>query len=155
VVFYLNLAMIFASAFCLIWDRNPAAFANLPVPGGGPGEIATMLYFSFATLTTTGYGDIVPVDPFARSLANLEAVLGQFYLAERSRASSRSSWKTGGAADRGCSPSPGPVAAIMRRHRREPSDGLGPSRRNLREARLSSPFGRRAERGVPPVKDRV
>jgi hypothetical protein len=32
-------------------------------------------------LTTTGYGDIVAVDPLARSLANLESVLGQFYLA--------------------------------------------------------------------------
>ena len=40
-----------------------------------------MCYFSLATLTTTGYGDIVPLHPFARSLANLEAVLGQFYLA--------------------------------------------------------------------------
>jgi hypothetical protein len=39
------------------------------------------LYFSLTTLTTTGYGDIVPVDPFARSLANLEAVIGPFYLA--------------------------------------------------------------------------
>jgi hypothetical protein len=40
-----------------------------------------MLYFSLTTLTTTGYGDIVPLDPFARSLANLESVIGQFYLA--------------------------------------------------------------------------
>jgi hypothetical protein len=48
---------------------------------GGPEEVATMLYFSLPTLTTTGYGDIVPVDPFARSLANLESVLGQFFLA--------------------------------------------------------------------------
>ena len=39
-----------------------------------------MLYFSFTTLTTTGYGDIVPVDPLARSLASFEAVLGQFYV---------------------------------------------------------------------------
>ena len=39
-----------------------------------------MLYFSITTLTTTGYGDIVAVDPFARSLANLESVLGLFYL---------------------------------------------------------------------------
>jgi Ion channel len=39
------------------------------------------MYFSLTTLTTTGYGDIVPVDPFARSLANLESVLRQFYLA--------------------------------------------------------------------------
>jgi hypothetical protein len=80
-VLYLNLAMIFAPAFSPIWDRNTNAFANLPAPTGGPGEIATMLYFSFTTLTTTGYGYIVPIDPFARSLTNLEAILGQFYLA--------------------------------------------------------------------------
>jgi voltage-gated potassium channel Kch len=48
---------------------------------GGPHELATMLYFSFTTLTTTGYGDILPVDPLARSLASFEAVLGQFYVA--------------------------------------------------------------------------
>ena len=40
-----------------------------------------MVYFSLATLTTTGYGDIVPLNPFARSLANLESVIGPFYLA--------------------------------------------------------------------------
>jgi hypothetical protein len=38
-----------------------------------------MLYFSLTTLTTIGYGDIVPVDPFARSLANLESVIGPFF----------------------------------------------------------------------------
>ena len=81
VVLYLNLATIFASAFSLIWELNPAGFANLPPPIGGPGELAMMLYFRLTTLTTTGYGDIVPIDPFARSLANLESVLGQFYLA--------------------------------------------------------------------------
>jgi voltage-gated potassium channel Kch len=80
-VLYLNLATIFASAFSLIWELNPAAFASLAPPTGGPGELATMLYFSLTTLTTTGYGDIVAVDPFARSLANLESVIGQFYLA--------------------------------------------------------------------------
>lgn len=80
-VVYLNLATIFASAFSLIWELNPVGFAHLPAPTGGPDELATMLYFSLTTLTTTGYGDIVPVDPFARSLANLESVLGQFYLA--------------------------------------------------------------------------
>jgi hypothetical protein len=33
----------------------------------------------FVTLTTTGYGDIVPIHPYARSLANIEAVIGQLY----------------------------------------------------------------------------
>jgi hypothetical protein len=81
VVLYLNFATIFAAAYGLIWDLNSGAFANLVVQGGGPEEIGSMLYFSFTTLTTTGYGDIVAVDPFARSLANLEAVLGQFFIA--------------------------------------------------------------------------
>ena len=81
VVLYLTLAMIFASAYGLIWELSPASFANLHTPAGGLEEVATMLYFSLTTLTTTGYGDIVAVDPFARSLANLEAIVGQFLLA--------------------------------------------------------------------------
>ena len=40
-----------------------------------------LVYFSLTTLTSTGYGDILPVHPAARSLANLEAVIGQLYLA--------------------------------------------------------------------------
>jgi hypothetical protein len=58
----------------------------------GPAELASQLadpaqrrlvlnYFSFVTLTTVGYGDIVPASPPARSLACVEAVVGQFYLA--------------------------------------------------------------------------
>ena len=81
VVIYLSLAAIFALAFGLIWELNPGAFANLVAQMGGPEEVATMLYFSLTTLSTTGYGDIVPLDPFARSLANLESVIGPFYLA--------------------------------------------------------------------------
>src|SRR5439155_6667372 len=80
-VVYLNLAMIFGAAFTLVWELSPAAFANLAAPTGDPGELAAMLYFSLTTLTTTGYGDIVALDPFACSLANLESVIGQFYLA--------------------------------------------------------------------------
>ena len=48
-----------------------------------------MLYFSLTTLTTTGYGDIVPLDPFARSLANLESCLDSFTSPSRSLALSR------------------------------------------------------------------
>jgi len=72
VVLYLSLATIFASAYGLIWELSPGAFANLRAPAGGSEEVASVLYFSLTTLTTTGYGDILVVDPFARSLANLE-----------------------------------------------------------------------------------
>ena len=40
-----------------------------------------MIYFSFITLTTLGYGDITPVSRMAKNLALLEAVWGQTYLA--------------------------------------------------------------------------
>jgi len=80
-VLYLSLATIFASAFSLIWELNPSGFTGLPGLTRGPAENATMMYFSLTTLTTTGYGDITPLDPFARSLVNLESVLGQFFLA--------------------------------------------------------------------------
>jgi Ion channel len=81
VVFYLNIGVIFGSAYRLIYQLNPAAFGNLPNSMDRSSEIATMLYFSYTTLTTTGYGDIVPVSPLARSLANLESIVGQLYLA--------------------------------------------------------------------------
>lgn len=41
----------------------------------------SLMYFSFTTLTTLGYGDIVPKSEFARVLTSLEAVFGQVYLA--------------------------------------------------------------------------
>jgi hypothetical protein len=81
IVLYLTLATIFATAYGLIWELSPDAFANIAAPTGVEKEVGMMLYFSLTTLTTTGYGDIVPVDPFARSLANLEAVIGPFFLA--------------------------------------------------------------------------
>jgi hypothetical protein len=39
----------------------------------------SLIHFSFVTLTTTGYGDISPVHPYARSLASIEAIIGQLY----------------------------------------------------------------------------
>ena len=41
----------------------------------------TGLYFSFITLSTVGYGDIIPVSEVARMLAIVEAMFGMFYMA--------------------------------------------------------------------------
>jgi hypothetical protein len=79
-VVYLSAAAIFASAYGLIWELAPDSFGGLRQTGFAA-EAAAMMYFSLTTLTTTGYGDIVAIDPFARSLANLESVLGVFYVA--------------------------------------------------------------------------
>ena len=42
-------------------------------------DFNSMFYFSFTTLTTLGYGDISPVNDLARTLANLEAIVGVMY----------------------------------------------------------------------------
>jgi len=44
-------------------------------------HLAELFYFSFITLTTVGYGDIVPACPVARALAVVEILTGQLYLA--------------------------------------------------------------------------
>lgn len=43
-------------------------------------NLLNYIYFSLVTLTTLGYGDIIPVSGLARSLAGIEAVMGQMYL---------------------------------------------------------------------------
>jgi len=80
VLLYLNVAALFAIAYSALAMNLPGAFA---FPHGaaadGIGRTAVFSYFSLATITTTGYGDIVPLHPLARSLANLEAVFGQLF----------------------------------------------------------------------------
>jgi len=82
---YLLLGLIFGTAYGIVETVSPGSFANLPVDsvdGRGLGSASIALdYFSLVTLTTLGYGDVTPLSQMARSLAVLEAVAGQFYLA--------------------------------------------------------------------------
>lgn len=79
IVLYINFGVAFAVLYRLIVQLSPGAITGLPAFSGDLGPMAELVYFSFATLTTSGYGDILPVHPFARSLANLEAVVGALY----------------------------------------------------------------------------
>lgn len=79
VVLYLNFALFFFVLYRAFDVLLPNAFAGLPATGGSHASGAALLYFSFTTLTTAGYGDITPLHPLARSLANLESVIGQLY----------------------------------------------------------------------------
>ena len=81
VILYLNIALAFTSIFRLIQELNPDAFTRALAHQGEAAAVSNMLYFSFTTLTSTGFGEILPLDPFARSMSNLESVLGQLYLA--------------------------------------------------------------------------
>jgi hypothetical protein len=78
VLLYLTVAVIFAALFTVVGTLAPKAFNGMAVQDG-PALASNVIYFSFATLTTTGYGDVFPVHPLARSLCNLEAVFGQLY----------------------------------------------------------------------------
>jgi Ion channel len=78
VLLYLTIAVTFAALFTFIGTLIPKAFSGLAIEDS-PALASNLIYFSFATLTTTGYGDIVPVHPIARSLCNLESIFGQLY----------------------------------------------------------------------------
>ena len=79
VVLYLNIGLTFAVAYSLVAHLAPGAFV-FPAPSPTvPVHPSYFAYFSFVTLTTVGYGDTIPVEPIARSLATLEASLGQLY----------------------------------------------------------------------------
>lgn len=72
---YLLIGNLFATLYYTInLILGPNTFH---IPGGE--HIANFTYFSFTTLTTLGYGDIVPVHSIVRSMSNLEAVIGQLY----------------------------------------------------------------------------
>jgi hypothetical protein len=79
VVLYLNLAGAFAIIYSLILTVSPNAFAGITFGASAADVRARLVYFSLTTLTTTGYGDITPIQPIARSLSNLESVIGQLY----------------------------------------------------------------------------
>jgi hypothetical protein len=79
VLLYLNFGLFFFTIYRLLDVLLPNVFAGLPSAGQEYGSGAALLYFSFSTLTTVGYGDIVPLHPLARNIANLESVIGQLY----------------------------------------------------------------------------
>jgi hypothetical protein len=78
VLLYFTVAVLFAATYRLVGAIVPKAFAGMTMEDN-PALASQLVYFSFATLTTTGYGDIVPVHPIARSICNLEAIFGQLY----------------------------------------------------------------------------
>ena len=80
---YLLIALVFAQVYVLLVLWNPGSFDS-PVPLAertSDQMQADLLYFSLITLATVGYGDILPATDLARTLAVIEATVGQFYIA--------------------------------------------------------------------------
>jgi hypothetical protein len=83
---YLLLGLIWVLAYSMVEHLAPGSFradgAPLPRPRD-PGEFRQpdLMYFSYVTLTTVGYGDVLAKTTVARALAAAEAVTGSLYLA--------------------------------------------------------------------------
>jgi len=78
---YFILGTFFYAVFNLVEVWHPGSFAESGAAQAGPMHRHKLLYFSLVTLTTLGYGDIVPVKEPARILAALEAAAGVLYIA--------------------------------------------------------------------------
>lgn len=73
---YLYIGTYFASLYDVVAHLSKSPFFAQP----GAGSRLDYLYFSFVTLTTTGYGDLSPAFGPGRMIAVTEAVIGQLYL---------------------------------------------------------------------------
>ncbi len=85
---YLLMVIFWSELYSIMALLDPMSFK---IPPGAAGAVqarefggqgsAMSLYYSLVTMTTLGYGDIVPVSPPARTLAGIQAVTGQLYIA--------------------------------------------------------------------------
>jgi hypothetical protein len=82
---YIMIALLFGSIFVHIEHYYPHSFdlSNLNVSSlNSPKEIIfNFVYFSFTTLCTVGFGDIIPISIFAKAVVIIEEISGIFYLA--------------------------------------------------------------------------
>lgn len=78
ILVYLTVAVTFSALFTIVGLSVTNAFSGMLFEDK-PALASNVIYFSFVTLTSTGYGDVFPVHPVARSLCNLETIIGQLY----------------------------------------------------------------------------
>ena len=75
---YFLIGLVWAIVFFILENLQPGSFQ---IPEDYGTTISHFVYYSYVTMTTLGYGDITPISAPARSLALLEAITGQLYLA--------------------------------------------------------------------------
>jgi hypothetical protein len=77
---YLLLGFIWSVAYMVLFAVDAQAFTGLSETAAGQ-QFLDFQYYSFVTLTTLGYGDVLPISDTARALAIVESIVGQFYIA--------------------------------------------------------------------------
>ncbi len=77
---YIMMAFIWSFIYTLIEISSPGSFGPGRLDFTQPGTFFKLMYFSLTTLTTTGYGDVIPLTNHARSLVMVEEFAGVFYV---------------------------------------------------------------------------
>ncbi len=77
---YLLLGLIWAVIYLLLLVMDPSSFSGIEVQGWQQ-TFPRVIYYSYVTLTTLGYGDILPTTHIAEFFVYMEAVIGVFYMA--------------------------------------------------------------------------
>lgn len=74
---YLLIGLTLAILMLIVHITQPGSFNNVDLDSS---PFSALVYYSYVTLTTLGYGDITPATPLARSLSAFTALFGQLYL---------------------------------------------------------------------------
>lgn len=78
---YLLIGLFWGSVYTLLYEIDPTSYSGALLDIPQVNYLNVFNYFSMVTLTTLGYGDITPQTPGAASLCQLEAIIGQFFIA--------------------------------------------------------------------------
>ncbi|HAC25350.1 MAG TPA: hypothetical protein DCE81_10575 [Cytophagales bacterium] len=78
-VVYLIMGLLWAQMYHSAWLIDPSSFGGPEVIESSPRAFAEFIYFSFVTLTTLGYGDIVPEVSLVRAAVIFEGMTGMLY----------------------------------------------------------------------------
>jgi len=76
---YFLLSYLFVPIYGMLETASPGSFVDHTL--GTPVQWQQFVYYSIITLSTSGYGDVLPVSPWARMLAGIEATIGVLYVA--------------------------------------------------------------------------
>ena len=106
VVVYFLISIFFSTSYSIIYSFNPSSFnLTFATTWNEPHLLTTeMVYFSLSTIVGVGFGDILPLLPFPRMVAVVEAVVGHLYMAVLI------GWLVGMFISQALRPGPGPTA---------------------------------------------